>query len=192
MPIDLSKAPVHYREGSKATHAGCEILPEGKDIEIVITSIDFKQTEKIAGRTETNVWVATFAPNPYTKLPMILNATNRKRLVKLFPECQGYLNQLVNVAVRLTKEVCRDPNGGLTEGLRVSTIPARQPQVSQPAPAPAAQPQPAAQPEKKTLTADNVETIAAWIKEKGKTMEDVKKAYIVPEEIENAIIDIML
>lgn len=191
MPIDSSKAPVHYREGSKATHAGCEILPEGKDIEIVIASIDFKQTEKVAGRTETNVWVANFAPNPYTKLPMILNATNRKRLVKLFPECQGYLNQLVNVAVRLTKEVCRDPNGGQTEGLRVSTIPARQPQVAAPAPAPTAQPQPAAQPEKKTLTADNVETIAAWMKEKGKTMEDVKKAYIVPEEIENAIIDIM-
>jgi hypothetical protein len=191
MPIDSSKAPVHYREGSKATHAGCEILPEGKDIEIVIVSIDFKQTETVAGRTETNVWVANFAPNPYTKLPMILNATNRKRLVKLFPECQGYLNQLVNVAVRLTKEVCRDPNGGLTEGLRVSTIPARQPQVAAPTPAPAAQPQPAAQPEKKVLTADSVDKIVAWMKSKKKTIEDVKAAYVVPEEIENAIVDAM-
>jgi hypothetical protein len=191
MPIDSSKAPVHYREGSKATHAGCEILPEGKDIEIVIVSIDFKQTETVAGRTETNVWVANFAPNPYTKLPMILNATNRKRLVKLFPECQGYLNQLVNVAVRLTKEVCRDPNGGQTEGLRVSTIPARQPQVAAPTPAPAAQPQPAAQPEKKVLTADSVDKIVAWMKSKKKTIEDVKAAYVVPEEIENAIVDAM-
>lgn len=186
MSINSSKPPVHYREGSKATHAGCEILPEGKDIEIVIASIDFKQTEKVAGRTETNVWVAHFAANPYTQLPMILNATNRKRLVKLFPECQGYLNQLENVAVRLTKEVCRDPNGGQTEGLRVSMIPARQPQVSQPAPA-----APAPKAEKKTLTADSVETIVAWMKEKGKTIEDVKNAYIVPEEIENAIIDTM-
>lgn len=189
MPINASKAPVHYKEGSKAIHAGCEILPEGKDIEVVIASIDFKLSERVAGRSESNVWVAYFAPNPYTQLPMILNSTNRKRLVKLFPECQGYLNQLENVAVRLTKEPCRDPDGGQTEGLRISLIPARQPVVSQPAPAPAPVQQEAA--EKKVLTADSVDKIVAWMKSKKKTIEDVKATYVVPEEIENAIVDAM-
>ena len=43
---------------------------------------------------------------------MILNQTNCRRITKLYPECEGYLARLKNIAVRLTSESCKDPNGG--------------------------------------------------------------------------------
>ena len=115
---------IHYRTGGKLTHAGVECLPDGKDIErIVIERIEYKERENIGGRVEEGVWIAHFAPNPYTNLPFALNATNRKRLVKRFPECDGYPARLHNVAVRLTKEECRDvQDGGMTWGLRISKL----------------------------------------------------------------------
>ena len=61
----------HYRTGGKITHAGCEILPNGKDIEyIVISHIKFFEEHNVGGRKEENVWVAYFAPNPYTMSSM--------------------------------------------------------------------------------------------------------------------------
>lgn len=121
----MEEKGIHYRTGGNLTHAGCEMLPEGKDIEyIVIERIEYKAEEKVNGRKELGVWLAHFAPNPYTKLPMILNATNRKRIDKLYRECNGYINRLKNVPVRLTREVCRDvQDGGETYGLRISKLP---------------------------------------------------------------------
>ena len=114
------------------THAGCEMLPSGKDIEyIVIERIEFKDTENVGGRTEQNVWVAHFAKNEYTKLPMVLNATNRKRIAKLFPDVEGCINLLKNIPVRLTREKTRDvQDGGETWGLRISRMPAKKPTAS--------------------------------------------------------------
>ena len=165
---------IHYRVGGKLTHCGVECLPNGKDIErIIIARIEYKESEIINGRTETGVWVAHFAPNQYTKLPFILNATNRKRLVKLFPECEGYLARLENVPVRLTKEEARDvQDGGTTWGLRISRIPAS----------------PEKAPEKKKLSMEKVEGAVKWMTEKGKTLEDLKAMYDVPKDVEDAII----
>jgi len=163
--------------GGKLTHCGIECLPGGKDIErIIIARIEYKESEMINGRTEKGVWIAHFAPNPYTQLPFILNATNRKRLVKLYPECEGYLARLENVAVRLTKEETRDvQDGGTTWGLRISRIPASS--------------EPAKTAKKKPLTAEKVESCVKWMKENGKTLEDVMAIYEVSEEIKDAIID---
>lgn len=110
---------IHYRTGGKITNAGCEMLPDGKDIPyIVIESIEYKDKHKVNGRDEEGIWVATFAPNPYTKLPIILNATNKKRLSKMFGT--EYINTLKNVGVRLTKEKTKDvQDGGMTWGLRI-------------------------------------------------------------------------
>ncbi len=109
----------HWRTGGKLTNAGCEMLPDGKDIDyIVIKSIEYKDEHTINGRKESGVWVATFEQNPYTTLPMILNSTNRKRLSKMFGT--DYIDTLTNIAVRLTKEKTRDPQeGGETWGLRI-------------------------------------------------------------------------
>ena len=106
------------------------MLPQGKDIEyIVIERIEYKEREEVNGRIEKGVWVAYFAPNPYTKLPMILNSTNRKRIAKRFPECNDYIDTLKNIAVRLTREKTRDvQDGGETWGLRISKQPAKLPE----------------------------------------------------------------
>lgn len=171
---------IHYRVGGKLTHAGVEMLPGGKDIErIIIASIEYKESEVINGRTEKGVWVAHFAPNPYTNLPLILNSTNRKRLVKLYPDCDGYLARLENVAVRLTKEETRDvQDGGTTWGLRISKIPASD------APTTTAQPKK----EKKVITKDKVDTIINWARENGKTIDDISSMCdFESDSVKNAI-----
>lgn len=163
---------IHYRVGGKLTHCGVEVLPAGKDIErIIIARIEYKESEMINGRKEEGVWVAHFAPNPYTELPFILNATNRKRIVKLFPDCEGYIARLENIPVRLTKERTRDVNdGGETWGLRISKIPASQPA------------------EKKVVTADKVEAIVSWAKKKGYGIEKVSETYdFESEKVKGAV-----
>lgn len=125
----MEKQGIHWRTGGKLTNCGVEMLPDGRDIEyIVISRIEFKSEHMINGRTEKNKWVAVFAPNPYTTLPMILNSTNRKRLSKLFPSCNDMINLLENVPVRLCRERCKDvQDGGETWGLRISKVPAKAP-----------------------------------------------------------------
>ena len=126
---NMEQTDIHFRTGGNITHAGIEVLPSGKDIDyIVLESIEFKESERINGRTQEGVWIGHFAPNPYTSLPWVINSTNRRRLAKLFPECDGYLARLHNVAIRLTKEKTRDPvDGGDCWGLRVSLVPASKP-----------------------------------------------------------------
>lgn len=120
----MNQEDIHYRTGGTITHAGCEILPGGYDIPaITIERIEFKDRERINGQNQEGVWVAHFANNDYTALPWIVNATNRKRLAKMFRE--DYLARLHNVTIRMTKERTRDPNGGgMTDGLRVALTPA--------------------------------------------------------------------
>lgn len=164
---------IHYRVGGRLTHAGIEMLPDGKDIErIIIARIEYKESETVNGRVENGVWIAHFAPNPYTDLPFILNATNRKRLVKQFPECDGYPARLENVPVRLTRERTRDvQDGGETWGLRISKLPA--------ADAPATK--------KKSVPADKVDAVADWAAKKGLTIEQVEQSYELTPEVRKRI-----
>jgi len=145
------------------------MLPDGKDIErIIIARIEYKESEMINGRTENGVWVAHFAPNPYTNLPMLLNATNRKRLVKQFPECDGYPARLENIAVRLTKEKTRDvQDGGETWGLRISKLPA----------AAEAKPAQPAQQQKKVITEDKAIAVINWAKGNGTSFQEIDRDY---------------
>lgn len=168
---------IHYRTGGRLTHCGVECLPNGKDIErIIIARIEYKESEMINGRNETGVWVAHFAPNPYTSLPMLLNATNRKRLVKQFPECDGYPARLENIAVRLTKERTRDvTDGGETWGLRISKLPAADAPVQQ---------------AKKVITEDKIQTVVDWAQKNGKTIDDIASMYdFESDTVKQAIVD---
>jgi hypothetical protein len=171
----MEQENIHFRMGGRLSHCGVECLPNGKDIErIIIAKIEYKEKETINGRVEMGVWVAHFAPNPYTNLPMLLNATNRKRLVKQFPECDGYPARLENVPVRLTKEKCRDvQDGGETWGLRISQIPASE------APAP----------QRKTVPEDKVQAVIDWAKKNGKTMADIEAMYTMSEAVHAALAD---
>lgn len=190
-----SQENIHYRVGGRLTHCGVECLPQGKDIpRIIIERIEYKEREMINGRTEEGVWVAHFAQNPYTKLPLILNATNRKRIVKQFPECEGYLARLKNIPVRLTKEKCRDvQDGGETWGLRISKLPAAQDQAQAPA---SAQAPAQSVPQKKTITEDKIDAIVVWAKNNGLSIEQIGERYnfasdAVRDAIADAIVDDM-
>lgn len=189
---------IHYRTGGKLTHCGCECLPGGRDIQyIVIERIEYKETEEIGGRRENNIWIAHFAPNPYTKLPMVLNATNRKRLAKLYPDCNGYINLLKNIPVRLTKEKCRDAqDGGETWGLRISKMRPTAPQqgaaeirqqyqqglASAPAPAPAQAKQTL------ELTDDAMVSQAITYLKNGGNIENIKDKYNLSAETEKELL----
>lgn len=171
----LDQRNIHYRVGGKLTHCGVEVLPGGKDIErIIIARIEYKESEMINGRTEKGVWVAYFAQNPYTDLPLILNATNRKRLVKMYPDCDGYIARLENVPVRLTKELTRDvQDGGETWGLRISKFPPAEEKK-----------------QRKVIKEENVKTIVDWAKEKGKSFDDVAEKYdFENDKVRNAVAD---
>ena len=171
--MEQNQENIHYRVGGRLTHCGVECLPNGNDIpRIIIERIEYKEKEVINGRTEEGVWIAHFAKNPYTNLPFILNATNRKRLIKQFPECDGYPARLKNVAVRLTKEKCRDvQDGGETWGLRISRIPAEEEK-------------------KKVLGEEQVEAVVAWAKKKGYGFDKVAETYdFASETVKNAFID---
>lgn len=130
----MAEQGIHYRQGGKLTHCGCEALPNGQDIEyIVIRNVEYKAAENVGGREEKNIWIAHFEPNTYTNLPMVLNATNRKRLSKLAKT--PFINLVKNFPVRLTQEECRDAqDGGNTWGLRISKIPATMPKTTPPPP----------------------------------------------------------
>ena len=187
---------IHYRTGGKLTHCGCECLPGGRDIQyIVIERIEYKETEEIGGRRENNIWIAHFAPNPYTKLPMVLNATNRKRIAKLYPDCNGYINLLKNIPVRLTKEKCRDAqDGGETWGLRISKMRPTAPQQGaaeirqqyQQGPAPASAPAQAKQ--TLELTDDAMVSQAITYLKNGGDIETIKKKYNLSSETEKELL----
>lgn len=173
---------IHYRVGGRLTHCGVEMLPQGRDIpRIIIERIEYKEKETINGRTEEGVWIAHFAPNPYTSLPFILNATNRKRLIKQFPQCEGYPARLKNVAVRLTKEKCRDvQDGGDTWGLRISKLPADEATAAPVAPAAAA---------KKVIHEDQVGVIVDWAKKKNLGIDQIAEQYdFESDAVRNTII----
>lgn len=173
---NMNQNDIHFRTGGNITHAGIEVLPAGKDIEyIVLESIEFKESEQINGRKQAGVWIGHFAKNPYTSLPWVINSTNRRRLAKLFPECEGYLARLHNVAIRLTKEKTRDPQeGGECWGLRVSLIPAKQP----------------AAPAKKAIQENQVQAIVDWAKKNGYGIEQIAEKYdFASDAVKQAIID---
>jgi len=109
----------HYRYGGKLTHCGIEILPNGKDINVVIERIVWSENEVINGEKKP-AWICYFKQNPYFTLPMVLNATNKKRLARL--SGTPYLETVKNLPVTLTQEMDKAIGGGRDFALRVSQI----------------------------------------------------------------------
>ena len=128
---------------------------------------------------------------------MVLNSTNKTRIAKQHwndkvadgTACEGRINLLKNIAVRLTKEEARDVQfGGTTWGLRISRLaPASEDEMrkwmsengyAQPV-----------QPQKKEITADKVAVTVEWAKKNGKTIDDIAKMYNMSEDIRKQISD---
>lgn len=160
---------IHYTAGGNPSHAGVFILPDGKDIEyIVIDHIEWRESEKING-TEKSVFVAFFKPNPYTKLPMVLNKVNKERLLKAARVGSFDLLTIKDFPVRLTYE---PTNVG--DGLRISKQPAKLPA----APAPKKKPD---------LTDENFDKAVEFLKTK--SMQELKGFYDVSADMEKRLME---
>lgn len=177
----------YYRKTGSHDFCGCEILPPPKyEIErIVIDHIVFHNEIKINGQKKQNAFVAYFAPNPYTTLPFCLNSGNAKRLAKRTwsivvedgLECQGRIDLLHNIPVRLCRELTRDPSdGGQVYGLRISQLDPAQEEAPRPQ-------------KKKTITEDKVDVVVEWAKKNGKTIADIEAMYEMSQPIRDALVD---
>lgn len=160
----------HWRIGSKSEYIGCEVLPNMKDIEyVVIDHIEFKDRLSVQGSTKENMWVCYFKKNEYFDRPMLLNSTNRRRLCKLAKN--QYPESIKDFPVRLTSELCRDPQGdGQTEGLRFSKIPARAPKK-----------------ESLTVGSEKFEKCRTALKN-GYTIEQMKAKYEISKDVEKELL----
>lgn len=177
----------YYRKAGNHDYCGCEILPPPKyEIErIIIDHVAFFDEIRINGQKKQNTFVAYFAPNPYTNLPFCLNSGNSKRLAKQTwsvivedgLECQGRIDLLHNIPVRLCRELTRDPSdGGQVYGLRISQL----------GPAPEQSPQPA---KRKEVTEDKIQVVVEWAKKNGKTIADIETMYDMSQTVRDAIVD---
>jgi hypothetical protein len=186
---------IYYKRGSKSDFASVDMLPGGADIpRIIIEEIKFHEKLTINGRKETEQWTARFAPNPWCNKEMVLNSTNKTRIAKAHwndtvedgTPCEGRINLLRNIAVRLTKEEARDvQNGGTTWGLRISkTNPASEAEMQKWM----VEHGYAQQPQLKPLTEDKIPAALKWMQENGKGIEDVKKIYSLTHEMEEKLI----
>lgn len=158
----MSEPLKHYRYGGNITHIGVEALPSGKDITVTIDRISYVTDEKINGKKQ-DAWICYFKTNPYFKLPMVLNSTNRKRIAKLAGT--DYLETVKDLQVTLTREMDKIP--GETDKdwcLRVSKI---KPSNSKP---------------KLDAASQNFALVKKWLKEQGGTIEGVKAKYDVTED----------
>lgn len=175
----------YYRKTGAHDFCGCEILPPPKyEIErIVIDHIVFHNEIKINGQKKQNAFVAYFATNPYTTLPFCLNSGNAKRLAKKTwnivvedgLECQGRIDLLHNIPVRLCRELTRDPSdGGQVYGLRISQL----------------DPAPEAPAQKKAIQENQVQTIVDWAKKNGFGIDKIAEKYdFESDAVKQAIID---
>lgn len=176
----MSETKKHWRMGGKLTHCGVECLPDGEDVpHIVIQRIVWKNQVSVGGNKQDG-FEAIFAPNQYTKLPMWLNSTNKKRLAKLGGT--DYLEDIKNLPVALTKELTRDPKDGKSKvwGLRISKNPAKTPVQPKPTPAKTYTPVPL------TGEHENWDKCVGYMKGGGK-IEELKKKYTISEEVESQL-----
>ena len=156
----------HYRYSGKLSHIGCECLPNGKDVQVTIERISFIDNEVINGDKQA-AWVCYFKPNGYFKLPMVLNATNRKRLAKL--SGTPYLETVTGLTVTLTQEMDKAIGGGRDWALRISNI--KPPQVKQePTPAPVAK-------IALSITSANYLALVKWLGEEGHSLAGLLSKY---------------
>lgn len=159
---------LHYKWGGNPSHADISILPNGRDIEyIVINHIEAREDEKVNGVVK-NVFVAVFDPNPYTKLPMVLNKKNKERILKMAHKGEFHLLTIQNLPVRLTFE---ETNIG--SGLRISTLPPTMPKVVAPV-------KPAIPEEKFNDTVNFLKT---------KSMDELKAIFTVAPDMEKRLIE---
>lgn len=189
---------IYYKRGSKSDFASVDMLPGGKDIpRIIIEEIKFHENLSVNGRKETEIWTARFEQNPWCNKEFVLNSTNKTRIAKQHwndivedgTACEGRINLLKNIAVRLTKEEARDvQNGGTTYGLRISKYGPASEQEMQKWLADNGYAQSA--PSKKVITSDKIGVIVDWALKNKLTIDQIAEQYdFESDEVRQSIID---
>lgn len=196
----MEQIGTYYKRGSKSDFAAVDMLPGGKDIpRIIISKITFHEQITINGRKETEIFTATFAPNPWCNKDFVLNSTNKARIAKAHwndivedgTACEGRIDLLKNIAVRLTKEEARDvQNGGTTFGLRVSRTPAASEQEMAKWLQEHGYTQQAQTSQKKAIQEDQIQKIVDWAKKNGLNIDQIAEKYdFASDAVKQAIID---
>ena len=143
---------------------GTHVLPEGKDIVVEIQHVKWDDQTKVMGQIKPS-FVAYFAKNQWFDKPMLLNKTNLKRIAKITGsnEFEAWNDLKINVV--LCQEMDKAIGGGKDWALRIKAY------------------------DKIFLDAKtpNFEKIKAAIKSGSATIDQLKKKYIVSEEVEALI-----
>lgn len=110
----------HWKKTTDTDWIGTYVLPDSKPIIVKLIRAEYAKV-KIQGKSDDRV-VAYFEKNKYFDKPMLLNATNMKRLTKLTgsPYIEDWQN--LNMPVTLQQEMDRVPTGGKDWALRISSI----------------------------------------------------------------------
>lgn len=113
----METTKTHYKKMVDTNWIGTWVLPEGKDINVILTKVVYVKTNKVMGKIKPG-FVAYFAPNPHFDKPMLLNATNQKRVAKLIGSvyAEDWMN--VNIEVTLCQEMDKCVAGGQDWALR--------------------------------------------------------------------------
>lgn len=151
----------HWKKDIDIEWIGAYVLPEGKDINVKLLSVDFKKSLKVAGKTKDQ-HVAYFDKNQWFDKPMLLNRTNLKRLTMLLGT--PYYQDWTNVWVTLTQEMDKTVTGGSDWALRIKPMLPKM--------------------EKDVLTKEHAkyQAVVDFIK-KGGSVDDIAKKYSVSAEL---------
>lgn len=112
----MSEEKRHWKKDIDVEWIGTYILPEGKDINVKLLSVEFKKDLKVAGKKKDQ-HIAHFEKNQWFEKPMLLNRTNLKRLTMLLGT--PYYEDWKNVWVTLTQEMDKTVTGGTDWALRI-------------------------------------------------------------------------
>lgn len=165
-----NNAKKHFRYAGKISHIGVEVLPNGEDITVEISHIEWKENEVING-TKKSCFVAYFKQNPYFTLPLVLNATNARMIARLANNM--YINTVKDLPVILTKKMDKIPGTGIKDWcLRISETRATLQQKP-------------IEKKKEFLTESHpkFEAVTAKLKAKQTTLEEIAKYFELTDEI---------
>lgn len=152
----------HWKKAFDYDWVGTYVLPEGKPISVVIKSVMKAEDAKVMGRSK-NILLAHFEPNPYFKVPMIINKENSKRLTRLTLKARPI--DWKNIPVVLCQEMDKMPDGTRDWAMRIDVDASKKIQNKEVVKT------------KLDITDSNYASIKTWLAGEGKTLADVTKKY---------------
>jgi len=152
----------HWKKAYKSDYLGASDIDA--ELQVTIREVVFKECKLATGRQMCNV--AIFTDNRIK--PMILNVTNSK-IIKKFAKNSPYIEDWkgINVSIYVDRNVRFGKD--TVEGLRIRST------------------QPDMRVKLKEVPADKIDNLISFIKSGKKTLEEMKKIYLITPEIQSKI-----